>query len=86
MKIDLSSPITPPNIAIEVNPAWTPKELLSMRLSLESIYLSKDIEQYMRNIVMLLRNHPQVKGGVSPLAASAMKHTVRYLICCKTCV
>ncbi len=77
MKIELSSPISPPNISVEISPAWTPKELLSMRLSLETIYISKDIEQYMRNIVMLLRNHPQVKGGVSPLAASAMKHTVR---------
>jgi MoxR-like ATPase len=77
MTIELTSAISSPNAPLETNPAWTPKELLSMRLSLESIYLSKDIEQYMRNIVVLLRNHPQVKGGVSPLATSAMKHTVR---------
>jgi len=58
-------------------PAYTAKELLALRAAVNDVFLHKDVEQYMRNIVVSLRNYSLVIHGPSPRASIALKQAVR---------
>jgi len=59
------------------NPAFIPKEILALRTAIPTIFLHKDIEHYIRNLVIALRTHSMVANGASPRATAALKAVVR---------
>ncbi|EFA77489.1 hypothetical protein PPL_12091 [Heterostelium album PN500] len=50
----------------------TPSRLHNLRQLLPKIYITHDIEQYMRTIIVNLRNHPLVTFGPSPRATPTL--------------
>jgi hypothetical protein len=61
----------------DVSPAYTAKELLSLRAAVQLVFFHKEVEQFMRNILVSLRNHPLVVSGPSPRASIALKQAIR---------
>ena len=56
---------------------WTPKELLGIRAAWSTVHLPKEIEQYIRNIIVSVRTERHVQGGPSPRATIAYNNAVK---------
>jgi len=77
MNVDLSKPLVFQISKEDAHPAYTPKELVSLRAAVPTIYLNKDVEQYMRNIIFSLRHNSEVTSAISPKATSSLEQVVR---------
>ncbi|PRP88154.1 MoxR-like ATPase [Planoprotostelium fungivorum] len=76
LKINLKKPL--PTKPLEARtPVLSVKEILCLRLALPEIYMGQDVEQYIRNVVYTLRNHPQVKCGITPSSNFGLKLAAR---------
>jgi len=77
VSVDLSKPLVFQISKEDAHPAYTPKELVSLRAAVPTIYLNKDVEQYMRNIIFSLRHNSEVTSAISPKATSSLEQVVR---------
>jgi MoxR-like ATPase len=62
-----------------LQPIFTIKELISMRSSISNIFIHQDIEYYIKNIVISLRNHSMISNNLSPRAVIALKQASKVI-------
>jgi len=71
VKVPLFTPLYSPSAAEPPAPAFTEEEIVVLRAAINEVHVGHDIQQYMRSIVVLLRNNPDVISGPSPRASLA---------------
>jgi len=76
VKVPLFTPLYTPSITEQPLAAFTEEEILVLRAAINEVHVGHDIQQYMRSIVVLLRNNPDVVSGPSPRASMALSLAV----------
>ena len=57
---------------IKINKVVTPEQIIAMQDSVQKVYIDKDIQNYIVNIVQATRSEPRVEVGVSPRGSIAL--------------
>jgi MoxR-like ATPase len=62
---------------VSLAPVITAAQLLDIQATVEEVHVSEPIEQYIVNLVVATRQHPQVQIGASPRGSLALYQLAR---------
>eukprot|EP01112_Ceratiomyxa_fruticulosa_P023199 TRINITY_DN8776_c0_g2_i2.p1 TRINITY_DN8776_c0_g2~~TRINITY_DN8776_c0_g2_i2.p1 ORF type:complete len:574 (-),score=115.12 TRINITY_DN8776_c0_g2_i2:1501-3222(-) len=74
-KIPLTKELYPPSI--NTSGIFTVSDILSFRKTYPTVYIGHEVQQYIRSIVIALRNHPWIIHGPTPLATSSLENAAK---------